>query len=194
VFLDVRGLGFSGLGFTQCREKEQTVFTARTSRTLSTTAAVALAITAFSAAPAVAGESGSGGRSLLRVQLVGSMPVSPVIAGMIKPGGAPWVNGPSPVRVRANGRITVDVRGLVIPSQSGTGMNPVASVVATLVCDGMVRDSTAPFALNMAGNGHTSDMISVPRRCDAPTVLIQPAANRTAYIASAMGEIEPDRP
>ncbi len=168
------------------------MYKTRISRTLSTTAALALAITAFSAAPAFADESGSGG-SLLREQLVGSMPApaSQAIAG-INPGGAPWVNGPSPVRVREDGRITVVVRGLVIPPPRGTGVNPVASAVATLVCGGMVQDSTEPFALSMAGNGHTSEMISLSRHCDAPTVLIQPAANRTVYIASAMDEDEED--
>ena len=170
------------------------MYTARTTRVLSTTAAIALAIAAFSTTPAFADGSGTSGRSLLSARLVGSMPApaSPVIAGMINPGGAPWVNGPSTVRVRESGRITVRVRGLVIPSPPGTGVNPVASVVATLVCNGMVQDSTEPFALSMAGNGHTSDVIKVSRHCDAPTVLIQPAANRTVYIASAMGKDKPD--
>jgi hypothetical protein len=169
------------------------VYTARTSRVLSTTAAVALAVTAFSAAPAFAHESGSNGHPLLSAQLVGSMPApaSPVIAG-VNPGGAPWVSGSSPVRLRENGRITVNIRGLVIPPPVGTGVNPVASVVATVLCDKMVQDSTGPFALDMAGNGHTSEVISVPRHCDDAAVLIQPAANRTVYIASAMDEDEPD--
>ena len=169
------------------------MYTTRASRALSTTAAVALATAAFSAAPAFAHESGSSGHSLLRAELVGSMPApaSPVIAG-INPGGAPWVNGPSPVRVRDNGRITVVVRGLVIPPPRGTGVNPVLSVVATLVCDNMVQDSTDPFALTPAGNGHTGDVISVPRHCGNAAVLIQPAANRTVFIASTMGEDEPD--
>jgi hypothetical protein len=172
------------------------VFTPRTnpSRVLPTTAAVALAITTFSAAPAVAQGAGSSGNSLLRAQLVGSMPApgSPLIAG-VNPGGAPWVNGPSPVRVRQDGRITVVVRGLVIPSPPGTGVNPVASVVATLVCADMVASSTMPFALDMAGNGKTSDKISVPAKCDAPAVLIQPAPNRTVYIASTARPVEPGR-
>lgn len=161
--------------------------TTRTSRALSTTA-VALAITAFSAAPAFADGSGSSGRFLLRAQLVGSTPApaSPVIAG-INPGGAPWVNGRSPVRVREDGRIKVNLRGLVIPPPRGTGVSPIASVVATLVCDNMVQDSTEPFALSTAGNGQTSDVISVPRHCDDPAVLIQPTANLTVYIASAVG-------
>jgi hypothetical protein len=169
------------------------VYTTRTSRVLSITAAVALAITTFSAAPAFARASGPSGHSLLRAQLVGSMPApaSPVLAGNINPGGAPWVNGPSPVRVRADGRITVTVRGLVIPPPRGTGVNPVPSVVATLVCGNMVQGSTEPFALDMAGNGDANEVISVPAQCDAPVVLIQPAANRTVYIASTVGENEP---
>lgn len=103
-------------------------------------------------------------------------PANLVVAG-VNPGGAPWVNGPSPVRVRADGRIMVDVRGLVIPPPRGTGVNPVASVVVTLVCANRVQGSTKPFALSTAGNGRTSDVISVPPRCGGPAVLIQPAAN-----------------
>jgi hypothetical protein len=172
----------------QLCEKEQTMRTTHTSRVLSTSAVVALAITAFSIAPAFAGGSGSGGETLLRAQLVGSnpAPASPVIAG-IKPGAAPWVNGKSPVRVREDGRIKVQISGLIIPAQ---GRNPIPAVVATLVCGSMVEGSTAPFALSAAGDGSTSDVLSAPRECDSPAVLIQPAANRTIYIASAFGEKE----
>jgi len=127
---------------------------------------------------------------VLRADLMGSnpAPASPAIAG-VNPGGVPWVNGPSHVRVREDGRITVEIRGLIIPAR---GDNPIAFVVATLVCDDMVTDSTKPFALSTAGDGSTSDMISVPRHCDDPDVLIQPAANRSVYIASAFGEDEDD--
>ncbi len=156
----------------------------RSNRVISTTAAAALAMVTLTAVPAFA--DGSGGDSVLSAPLMGSTlaPVSPTIAG-INPGAAPWVNGPSRVRVREDGRITVTIRGLIIPKLGG---NPVASVVATLVCDNMVAPSTAPFALSKAGDGSTSDMISVPRHCEDPAVLIQPAKNRLVYIASTMGE------
>jgi hypothetical protein len=159
--------------------------TTRSNRVLST-AAVGLAIVTLSAGPALA--IGSGGHSLLRAKLMGSMPMpmSPTIAGVM-PGGAPWVNGPSKVRVREDGRITVTIRGLVVPAPMGTGMNPVASVVATLVCDGKAKYSTKPFALSPAGNGSVSDMIMVPC-CHDQAVLIQPAMKRTIYIASALGQ------
>ncbi len=124
---------------------------------------------------------------MLRTKLVGSMPApaSPTIAG-VQPGAAPWVNGPSRVRVRANGRIRVTIKRLVIPPPVGTGVNPIASVVATLVCDNIVQASTAPFALSSPGDGSTTGMVIVPRRCKDATVLIQPAANRTIYIAATV--------
>ena len=159
----------------------------RSNRVVSTTAAAVLAMVTLTAAPAFAdGSSGhsSSGHSVLRAPLMGSTPVvSPMIAG-INPGGVAWVNGPSSVRVRRDGRISVTIRGLVLVT---TGANPLPSMVATLVCDNMVKASTAPFALSPAGNGSTSDKISVPRHCQDPTVLIQPAG-RPIYIASAMGE------
>jgi hypothetical protein len=145
----------------------------------------ALAVLSLASGPAFA--DGSPGHSLLEADLVGSMPApaSPTVAG-IRPGGAPWVNGPSMVRVRPDGRISVSIMGLVIPPPVGTGVNPIASVVATVVCDDMVRASSRPFALSPAGDGATSERIAVRGRCTEAAVLIQPAANRAVYIASAM--------
>jgi hypothetical protein len=164
--------------------------TTHPSRVLTTSAAIALALTAFSITPAFADGSGSSGESLVRARLMGSTPapVSPVIAG-VNPGGAPWVNGPSPVRVRKDGRITVRISGLIIPAR---GNNPIPAVVATLVCGNMVASSTAPFTLSPEGNGATSDVISVPRECENPAVLIQPDGRPDVYIASAFGNEEND--
>jgi hypothetical protein len=141
--------------------------------------AATLAFAAF-AVPAFA----DGGSNVVRESLLGSTPapVSPVIAG-VNPGGVPWINGPSQARIRNNGRTDVRIRQLVVTT---TGVNPVLSVVATLVCNDMVAGSTMPFDLSAAGNGRTRDMISVPKHCMNPDVLIQPAANRTVYIASGM--------
>ncbi|WP_407342114.1 hypothetical protein [Pengzhenrongella phosphoraccumulans] len=78
----------------------------------------------------------------------------------------------------------------VIPPPRGTGVNPIAAVVATLVCGTTVTASTEPFALSGAGYGSTRTVIAVPRHCDDPAVLIQPAANRTVYIASILDEVD----
>lgn len=160
----------------------------RTDRRIPVTAAVAVTLLALSAGPALAD-----GHSIVRADLVGSMPApaSPAIAG-VNPGGAPWVNGPSTVRVREDGRIAVKIRGLVIPPPRGTGVNPIAAVVATLVCDGALRASTEPFALSTAGDGSTTTKIARTRHCDDAAVLIQPAANRAIYIASSGGDHDDD--
>ena len=150
----------------------------RTSHVIPATAVAALAALALTASPALA--DGSSGHSILRAELVGSMPADPPIAG-VTPGGAPWVNGPSKARVREDGRIEVKIKGLVIPPPVGTGVNPVASVVATLVCDDMVESSSAPFALSTAGDGSTSDVITGTRHCEDPIVLIQPAASSSFW-------------
>lgn len=157
----------------------------RTNRRILAAAAVGVATLALAAGPALAD-----GHSIVRAHLVGSMPApaSPVIAG-IAPGGAPWVNGPSSVRVREDGRIDVSIMGLIIPTR---GTNPIPAVVATLVCDGTARVSTAPFALSAAGDGSTSTMIAGTRDCDDAAVLIQPAANRAVYIASSQGDHDDD--
>lgn len=159
----------------------------RLARSRAATAVAVLALLAMASGPAFADE--SHGHSLLRADLVGSMPApaSPTVAG-VHPGAAPWVNGPSTVRVGPDGRIAVSITGLVIPPPVGTGVNPIASVVATLVCGDTVRASTAPFPLSGAGNGAISDRIAVHGRCTHPAVLIQPAANRGVYIASAIGD------
>lgn len=161
-------------------------------RKLTLTAAAVTAMLAggvLSAAPAFA-DHGGHGDNVVRAALVGSMPApaSPVIAG-VKPGGAPWVNGPSSARVREDGRTDVRIRGLVLDT---TGANPIASVVATLVCGDMVAGSTMPFALSPEGNGRTRDMIAVPMDCHDAMVLIQPAANLAVYIASSMSMDDDD--
>ena len=163
--------------------------TTRTSHVIPATAVAALAALALTASPALA--DGGSGHSILRAELVGSMTADPPIAG-IAPGGAPWVNGPSKARVREDGRIEVKIKGLVIPPPVGTGVNPVASVVATLVCDGAVESSTAPFALDAAGDGSTSDVITGTRHCEDPIVLIQPAGNLARFIASTVDDQDDD--
>jgi hypothetical protein len=150
------------------------------------TAVAALAALALTASPALA--DGSSGHSILRAELVGSMPDDPAIA-TIAPGGAPWVNGPSKTRVREDGRIEVKIKGLIIPT---TGVNPVASVVAALVCDGMVASRTAAVALSPVGDGSTSDVITGTRHCEDPVVLIQPAANLGRFIASTVDDHHDD--
>ncbi len=167
-------------------------------KNLGLVAAGVMALATFSASPALA-DGGHEHNNLLKADLVGSnpAPASPTIGG-IAPGGAPWVNAESTARVRADGQITVRIRGLVIPTAPFNATNPVASAVATLVCGNAkpaASASTAPFALDTAGNGRTKDMITVPMPCMDPVVLIQPVRNGAiapAYIAATMMDSDQD--
>ncbi len=142
----------------------------------STAITAALVVTATSAGPAMAS-----GHTVLRENLEGIFPLtdpvnpSPVIAG-VSPGGAPWVlDEGSRVRVREDGRITVDISQLVIPGR--VPGNPVDMMAASLVCDDMVVDSTQAFAVSQEGNGGISDRIAAIDDCDDPIVLVRNATN-----------------
>jgi hypothetical protein len=162
----------------------------RTTRTVSLGLTAALAATLLAASPAVAS-----GHSILREDLVGiagaNAPVNPSqpIAGVLA-GGAPWViDDDSEVRVREDGRITVELNHLVIPGR--VPGNPALRMAASLVCDDMVVASTDPFDVSPDGDGETSDHIWVPDDCDDPLVLVRNAAdpeNLGAYFAVAMDD------
>ena len=149
-----------------------------------------LVVTATTAGPAMAS-----GHSLVREPLQGIAgsrdPVNPSlpIAG-VPAGGAPWVlDADSHVRLREDGRITVVVNHLVIP---GVG-NPIDFMAASLVCGGVVVDSTQPFAVSDDGNGSISDRIGEfdEDDCADPIVLVRnatPLGTLGAYFAVAMDD------
>jgi len=149
-----------------------------------------LVVTATTAGPAMAS-----GHSLVREHFQGIAgsrdPVNPSlpIAG-VPAGGAPWVlDADSHVRLREDGRITVVVNHLVIP---GVG-NPIDFMAASLVCGGVVVDSTQPFAVSDDGNGSISDRIGEfdEDDCADPIVLVRnatPLGTLGAYFAVAMDD------
>jgi len=156
---------------------------------VSTAAACALGLSASGIAAA---DDGGDGRDLLRSGLVGSTPPSsggPTLFGVV-PGGAPWVTDhESSVRIRQDGRVEVKIRGLVIPGRG----NPVARVVATVVCNGGgVGNAVTTQAADLSpeGDGRIEDQVTLPSPCLAPALLVRPAAAPPAippYIAANGG-------
>ena len=146
--------------------------------------AAAALLLAAGAAPAVADDGHSHGRgeargTLLSADLIGSLTDDPDLAG-IKPGGADWSVSRSTAKVKANGRVDIRVRDLVLTS---TGVNPVTEISASLVCNGEVVDSVGPVAYDAEGDARIRARFDVPDRCLAPAVLLNPASNFTRYIA-----------
>jgi hypothetical protein len=122
---------------------------------------------------------------LLRSGLVGS--TAPNEGGLtlfgVVPGGRTWVIRAGEVRVARDGRLDVRMDGLVIPSAPFNGTNPLASVSATLVCNGAPGTPTATFPLSPAGDGRIRADVTVPQPCQAPAVLINPNGAGGIYIA-----------
>ncbi len=142
--------------------------------------AAATAVAAFAAAPAT----GDDGATLLRAGLAGSQPTDAKIANATA-GGRPWVNRPSSVRVTSRGELRAEVRGLVIPDAPFNGTNPVATLAASLVCNGVVVATTAAVPFSPAGNAEIEATVTVPSRCLAPAVLLNPGGNAAVFIGAS---------
>jgi hypothetical protein len=98
--------------------------------------------------------------------MVGSTPGEMV--GNVQAAGAPWVVSSSTARVRQNGRVEMRVRGLVV---TALGTNPVPTVAAGVVCDGVLADTSAFVPFNTAGNARVRQTLTLPARCGNPSVL-----------------------
>jgi hypothetical protein len=110
------------------------------------------------------------------------MPDGPVLAGNVHPGGVPWVIDESLARVRQDGRVRVRVEGLVIPDLGTAGQ--VTTITASVVCNGMVVGTTMAAPLSTEGDGRIDGMVSLPKMCDMPMVLVNPNGNTERYIAA----------
>ncbi|HLK50017.1 MAG TPA: hypothetical protein VKT49_17860 [Bryobacteraceae bacterium] len=116
-------------------------------------------------------------------RVVGSA-VGEHVAG-VPSGGAPWVVANSEFNVTANGRIQVEIRGLLI--SSGAFINtvgPVTMVNASLVCNDVVLATTGAVNLSSGGDASIHDQITVPARCIAPALLIRIAAITAGPVAN----------
>ncbi|HET9597027.1 MAG TPA: hypothetical protein VFP65_15675 [Anaeromyxobacteraceae bacterium] len=100
-------------------------------------------------------------------------------------GGAPWRIASGRGELRADGRIKVRVRGLVLV---GTGQNPFTSFAAFVGCLGGTAVQTAAFPTGPEGDADIEDTVALPSPCFAPVVLVgiprTPARPAGAWFAS----------
>jgi hypothetical protein len=153
--------------------------------------ALALALMPSSALADHGGDDGGhhhshhGHHDLLRSRLVPAKPTDATIND-VKPGSLPWVIRRGEVRVRANGRIDVRIRGLQVP-RNGSADNPVPSIDAVVYSHGTMVADSGPEPLSVPdGNARFHTFVSLPRHVHDVTVLISPSsAVGAAFIASA---------
>lgn len=153
--------------------------------------AAALALAAAVSASARDGHRHGPARPDLKSSLAPTVPTTdPTIHGVV-PGAVPWQLDRGSVRLGPDGRLRVEVKGLVIPVAHGTfpagTARPVTTVSASLYC---APDSTAAAATTAAvpisedGNATIDERIAVPATCFAPAVLVHPNGGAGAYIAA----------
>ena len=146
---------------------------------------VALLAVAAVAVPAIGAASASaeGVKPLINSTLVGSIPSDPMIHG-VTAGGAPWALKASTFNLASNGAVVVAVKGLVIPELGTPG--PVNEIDAAIYCgaDTTAAATTRSVKLNDEGDALIVDKVTLPKRCFAPQVLINPNSIPAIYIAA----------
>lgn len=100
----------------------------------------------------------------------------------VQPAGQIWVINKLDARVRANGHITVDGKGLILGGGNSAGRATGQSVFATLICEAVApftQRSTTLAGVQLAPNGDfkIDDMLSPapPFECASPMLLIRTA-------------------
>ena len=120
------------------------------------------------------------GNSVFESALVGSVP-NTTISG-VTAGGVPWVVASSDATLSGDGRLHVEVSGLLIANVTGVPANlvgtvgPVRMVGASLVCGGSggsVTASSDGAPLSARGNAQIDASLTLPSTCMSPTVLIR---------------------
>jgi len=96
--------------------------------------------------------------------------------------GAPWVVKHAFATLSDDGRLRVDVRGLIIPALGTAG--PVTAVSASVACSDTVAGTSAAVPLSSEGNAEIHAKLQVPSPCFGTIILLRIAAlNGTALAA-----------
>lgn len=100
----------------------------------------------------------------------------------INGGGLPWTIGPSYGELKADGKLEINVQGLVFAAGPNTGKNTVANFRALVSCvksDGTFENiltdpfpATLGFAAEGGGNASIEADVDLPQPCFAPIIFV----------------------
>ena len=140
-------------------------------RTFRLAAAVALLAALAVGTGSVAAGSGN---KILDTRLVG-VPNPPVTVVGVNGAGAAWTTDDSRAKLFADGRLLVDVEGLVFAAGPNAGRNTQAQGRVTVVCNGGVnptdRVNSDPIPFSVPdGDAHFNAVVNLPSPCFAPVV------------------------
>ncbi len=128
-----------------------------------------------------------GNRMVLFTSLAPSVPTDPTLLGAAA-GGVPWVLRSGEAKLHNDGRLTVRIRGLLIPSGPLAGTTgPVKMVSASLYCGASstpVGTSDA-VPLSSDGDARITSTLMLPAKCQIPALLIHPNGALGVYITTS---------
>lgn len=116
----------------------------------------------------------AGGRKVLDASMTG-LPTGSLVLDGVTGGGVPWSITAGHVQLFADGRLHVDVEGLVI---TATGVNPVTTGKAVLACGDAPFSSSEVVPFSSTGDATIDTVIDVPAQCLAPAVFFTSASGR----------------
>jgi hypothetical protein len=136
---------------------------------------VAFALTALVVlVAATAVTTAASGRNVFMATMTGLTTPGTVVAGL-QGAGAAWVLDVGFVTLKADGRLHVEVEGLVLLN----GTNPVDTGRAAVSCGGVIVATTDEVDFSDAGDAEVEAVVSLPAECIAPTVFFtNPAGTR----------------
>ena len=149
---------------------------------LAVVGALALIATVALAVPALS-SGGADGRKVLSAAVLA--PVTGPYVGAANPirgvngGGLPWRLASGSVDLRSDGRLNVEVEGLVLAAGLNEGTNPIPSFKAIVSCQTIASGaavvsniSTGLFPASAAGDAEIHASVSLPSPCYAPIVFV----------------------
>ena len=118
-------------------------------------------------------------QKIIRTTLVG-VPNPPVTIAGVQGAGHAWAIDRGEATLRADGRLDLRVRGLVLTPE---GTNPVATGVAIVSCNGGASPGdivlSAPVPLSVpTGNARVREKLHLPSPCFAPTIFFGSVTGR----------------
>lgn len=118
------------------------------------------------------------GNSSFQASVIGSAPGLAI--GGVASGGVPWVLNQGDASISSDGRIQLQVQGLLIAAGGLAGTTgPVTMVGATLVCGGTggtpvpASGAVTPSPLSSSGDAQINQTVSLPATCFAPALLVR---------------------
>jgi hypothetical protein len=116
----------------------------------------------------------AGGRKVLDSTMTG-LPTGSLVLNGLTGGGVPWSIDAGHVQLFADGRLHVDVEGLVI---TATGVNPVTTGKAVVTCNNAPVAETAVVPFSGTGDATLDTVVSLPSQCLAPAVFFTNTTSR----------------